>query len=147
MQCKATQYELVIVESSVKVWSTVIRTGKPLAFRTPGTVRKSKQIMTLEDESHRSVVVQYVTGKRQRNSSRKTGEADLKWKPHTVVDMQGFFQVALVAKNPTVNAGDLRDSGSIPGLGRSPGKGSGNPFQYSCLENTMDREAWRVYSP
>ena len=98
--------------------------------------------MTLEDESPRSVVVQYVTGKRQRNSSRKTGEADPKWKPHTVVDMQGFFQVALVAKNPTVNAGDLRDSGSIPGLGRSPGKGSGNQFQYSCLENTMDRETW-----
>ena len=47
-------------------------------------------------------------------------------------------QVALVVKNPPVNAGD---AGSIPGLGRSPGGGHGNPFQYSCLENPMDKEA------
>ena len=41
-------------------------------------------------------------------------------------------------------AGDTRDAGLIPGLGRSPGEGNGNPLQYSCLENPMDREAWRV---
>ena len=40
------------------------------------------------------------------------------------------------------NAGDIRDSGLIPGLGRSPGEGRGNPLQYSCLENPMDRGAW-----
>ena len=51
-------------------------------------------------------------------------------------------RVALAVKNPTANAGDTRDMGSIPGLGRSPGVGSGNPLQYSCLENPMDREAW-----
>ena len=50
--------------------------------------------------------------------------------------------VALVVKNPSANAGDKRDSGSIPGLGRSTGGGHGNPFQYSCLENPMDRGAW-----
>ena len=44
-------------------------------------------------------------------------------------------------KEPACNAGDL---GSIPGLGRSPGEGNGNPLQYSCLENPMDREAWRA---
>ena len=44
-----------------------------------------------------------------------------------------------VAKNPPANA---RDVGSIPGLGRSPGEGNSNPLQYSCLENSMDREAW-----
>ena len=44
--------------------------------------------------------------------------------------------VALVAKNPPANAEDL---GSIPGWGRSPGGGNGNPLQYSCLENSMDR--------
>ena len=44
-------------------------------------------------------------------------------------------QVVLVVKNPPANAGDLRNSGSIPGLGRSPGGGHGNPFQHSCLEN------------
>ena len=48
-------------------------------------------------------------------------------------------QVALVVKNPPANSGDIRDVGSIPGLGRSPGEGNGNPLQYSCLENPMDR--------
>ena len=51
-------------------------------------------------------------------------------------------QVALVAKNLPANAGDVRDLGSIPGLGKSPGGGHGNPLQYSCLENPMDRGAW-----
>ena len=51
-------------------------------------------------------------------------------------------QVVLVVKNPPANAGDIRDSGSIPGLGRSPGVGNGNPLHYSYLENSMDRGAW-----
>ena len=42
------------------------------------------------------------------------------------------------------NAGDARDVGSIPGLGRSPGIGNGNPLQYSCLQNLMERGAWRA---
>ena len=46
-----------------------------------------------------------------------------------------------MVKNPPANAGDVRDSGSIPGLGRSPGRGHGNPLQYSFLENPMDRRA------
>ena len=50
--------------------------------------------------------------------------------------------VALVLKNPPANAGDLRDMGLIPGSGRSPGGEKGNPLQYSCLENSMDRGAW-----
>ena len=49
-----------------------------------------------------------------------------------------------VLKNPPANAGDTRDLGSIPGVGRSPGVGNGNPLQYSCLENSMDRGAWRA---
>ena len=48
----------------------------------------------------------------------------------------------LVVENPPANAGDVRDGGSIPGLERSPGGGQGNPLQYSCLENPMDRGAW-----
>ena len=44
-------------------------------------------------------------------------------------------QVAPVVKNPPANAGDVRDTGSVPGWGRSPGGGHGNPLQYSCLEN------------
>ena len=51
-------------------------------------------------------------------------------------------QVSLVVKNPPANAGDGRDAGSIPGLGRSPGEGNGNPLQDSCLENSMNRGAW-----
>ena len=47
-------------------------------------------------------------------------------------------------KEPTCHAGDLRDAGLIPGLGRSSGGGHGNPPQYSCLENPMDRGAWQV---
>ena len=52
--------------------------------------------------------------------------------------------MVLVVKNPPANAGDARDVGLIPGSGRSPGVGNGNPFQYSCLENLMDRRAWKV---
>ena len=51
-------------------------------------------------------------------------------------------QRTLVVKNLPANAGDSRDSGSIPGSGRSPGGGHGNSLQYSCLENPMDRGAW-----
>ena len=51
-------------------------------------------------------------------------------------------QVALVVKNPPANAGNVRDSGSIPGSGRSPGGGHDNPLQDSCLENSGDRGAW-----
>ena len=55
----------------------------------------------------------------------------------------GASQVALVAKNLPANAGDV-DVGSIPGLGRSPGGGHGNPLQYSFLENPVDRGAWQA---
>ena len=49
-----------------------------------------------------------------------------------------------MVKNLPANAGDIRDVGMIPGSGRSPGGGHGNPLQYSCLENPMDRGAWRA---
>ena len=53
-----------------------------------------------------------------------------------------------MVKNLPANAGDVRDRGSVPGQGRSPAGGNGNPFQYSYLENSMDRGAWLaiVYS-
>ena len=56
----------------------------------------------------------------------------------------GCFPSGSLAKNPPANAGDARDVGSIPGSGRSPGVGNGNPLQYSCLENSMDRGAWQA---
>jgi len=49
-----------------------------------------------------------------------------------------------VVKNLPANAVDLRDSGLVPGSGRSPGEGNGNPLQYSCLENSMDTGVWRA---
>ena len=52
------------------------------------------------------------------------------------------LQVGLVVKNPPVNAGDARDTGLVPGLGRSPGQENGNSLQYSCLGNSRDRGAW-----
>ena len=56
---------------------------------------------------------------------------------------QKTSQVALVVKNPPVNARHIRDASSIPGSGRSLGGGHGNPLQYSCLENPVDGRAWR----
>ena len=61
----------------------------------------------------------------------------LAWTPHSTAS-----QVALVVKHLPAKAGDVRDAGSIPGSVRSPREGNGNPLQYSCLENAMDRGAW-----
>ena len=52
------------------------------------------------------------------------------------------FPGGSVVKNPPANTGDAGDAGSIPGSGRSPGEGSSNLLQYSCLENSMDKGAW-----
>ena len=54
------------------------------------------------------------------------------------------FPVDANGKEPTCQCRRQRDTGSIPGLGRSPGRGHGNPLQYSCLKNPMDRRAWRA---
>ena len=62
---------------------------------------------------------------------------------HRNCKVQGFPCIS-VGKEPTCNTGGLS---SVPGLGKSPGEGNGNPLQYSCLENSMGREAWRGYSP
>ena len=56
----------------------------------------------------------------------------------------GFSDGNNGVKDLTDNAGDIRDTGSIPGLGRSPVVGNGNPLQYSFLEDSMDRGAWRA---
>ena len=56
--------------------------------------------------------------------------------------MGGFLGESVVKNLPVVNAGDVRDLGSIPGLGRSPGGGNGNPLWYSFLENPADRGVW-----
>ena len=58
------------------------------------------------------------------------------------MNILGTSQVSLMVRNLLTNAGDIRDTGSIPLLGRSPGGGHSNALQYSCLENPRDRGAW-----
>ena len=55
-----------------------------------------------------------------------------------------MYIYGFAVKNLPANAGDVRDMGWIPGLGRSPGGGHGNPLQYSCLKNPVDRGAWQA---
>ena len=64
------------------------------------------------------------------------------YKKYSVRQLCWGFQEVLVVENPPANAGNIRDKGVIPGSGRSPGGGHGNPLQYSCLANPMDRGAW-----
>ena len=59
-----------------------------------------------------------------------------------LLNFSGAFPGGAVVKNLPANAGDTRDTGSIPGSGRSPGGRHGNQFQYSCLENPIDRGVW-----
>ena len=61
-----------------------------------------------------------------------------------ILGFPGGSMVKKKKKNPPANAGDTEDTGSIPGLGRSPGGGNDNPLQYSCLEKSMDREPGRL---
>ena len=56
--------------------------------------------------------------------------------------LEDFSRVVLMLKNTPISAGDMRDLGPIPGSGRSPGGGPGNPLQYPCLENPKDRGVW-----
>ena len=76
------------------------------------------------------------------NSPLETDKAILRTCGDPCGRVSGVSHVALMVKNPSASAGDLRDVGLISGLGRSPGEASGNPLQYSCLENPMDRGAW-----
>ena len=62
----------------------------------------------------------------------------------SIFTMQMGFPGGARVKNPPANAGDIRDMGSVPGLGRSPGGGHGNTRQYSCLENAMDRGTYQA---
>ena len=66
---------------------------------------------------------------------------------HEIMYKLRAFQMALVVRNLPANARDIRDTGSILGLERSPGGGHGNPLQYSCLENPKTEETTGLYSP
>ena len=71
----------------------------------------------------------------------------LLWQVYTHTKKNGASQVVLVVKNLPANVGDTRDVGSIPGSVKSPGAGNGNPLQYPCLENYMDRRIWQAEEP
>ena len=79
-----------------------------------------------------------------RLGAERTSVIPLPQNRSEVMDKDRAPQVALVVKNLPANAGDTQDLGLIPGLGRSPGGGHGNPLQYPCLENPMDRGAWQA---
>ena len=65
-------------------------------------------------------------------------------KRRMLLTQRWVFPDGSVVKNIPASAGDTGDKGSVPGSGRSPGEGHGNPLQYSCLENPMDRGAWEA---
>ena len=75
--------------------------------------------------------------------SQRTGvwSPEVRWFAQSCLDSRGFWG-GTVVKDPPANAGDPRDTSWIPGSGRFPEGGNGNPFQYSCLENSMDSRAW-----
>ena len=75
------------------------------------------------------------------SNRRNGGEKEIKKERHA---HGGASQMALAVKKLPANAGDLRDASSPPRSGRSPGGGYGNPLQYFCLENPMDRGAWQA---
>ena len=83
---------------------------------------------------------------RERQERKAWGEGKPSWMLgvgfEVCIGVHQGSQVALVVKNPPANAGDTKDMGSILGLRRYPGEGSGNPLQYSCLENPMNRGTW-----
>ena len=70
----------------------------------------------------------------------------ISWRNINIHTLLGFPGDAVV-KNPPVNAGDTADASSSPSSGRSPGEGNGNPLQYPCLENPLDRGAWWACCP
>ena len=70
----------------------------------------------------------------------------ISWRNRNIHTLSGFPGCSVV-KNPPVNTGDTGDENLIPGSGRSSGEGNGNPLQYSCQENPVDRGSWWACSP
>ena len=99
------------------LWNLLVNSGQVQFGNNPGIQQRSWNFRFLNFKSS----IYYVPRRKRRAS-----------------------QVALVVKNPTANAGDIKDADSIPESGTSPGGGNGNLLGYSCLENPMDRGAWRV---
>ena len=101
-----------------------------------------------ETATHSSVLAWRIPGMGEPGGLLSTGSHRVRHDWSDLAAVAALWPVAslggTVVKNPPANAGNTRDSGLIPGLGRSPGEGNGNPLQYSCLENPMDRGAWEA---
>ena len=111
--------------------------------------------MTLKDKIARPLGAQYATGDQWRTNSRKNEGTEPKQKQHPVVDVTGdqikvqcykeqYCMGFPGGSDGKASACNVGDTGSISGSGRSPGKRKGYPLQYSYLENSMDRGAWRT---
>ena len=101
--------------------------GIQAALASPCVIRKQRKIF-------RKLFIEHQT---------KSGPWRV-WENTTALPESWASQVALVVKNMPASAGDVRDRSSIPGSGRHHGGGHGNPLQYYCLENPMDRGAWQA---
>ena len=80
-----------------------------------------------------------LTSRGPKQPTQQNSKSRCLFRAKAAKSLERRFDSGSVVKNPPANAGDW---GSIPGLGSSPGEGNGNPLQYSCLENSMDRGAW-----
>ena len=126
-------------------WTTVHGVAKSRTRLSDFTFTFHFHALEKEMASHSSVLAWRIPGTGEPGGLPSMGSHRVRhdWSDLEVVaDVDQASQVALVVKNLTANAGDIRDTGSIPGLERSPGEGNGYLLQYSCLENPMDRGAW-----
>ena len=102
--------------------------------RDPGLIPSQEDPLEKEMTTHSSFLAWKIPWTEEPGGLQVQGVAKSQSRLHF------HFQYKL--KDPPANVGDIRDAGLIPGLGRSPGEGNGNPLQYSYLENSMDRGAW-----
>ena len=125
--------------SFVRQW----RTEKPAMLQSMGSQRVGHNWLIEWEEEGKWLIEskkgQWTGGLDGVKELVKYGCKRVKW---IEISSQRVFQVALMVKNPPANVEDAWVPGLIPGLGRCPGEGNGNPLQYSCLENLMDRGTW-----
>ena len=124
-----TRTDILIIEDDDELRAVLTDFMEAEGFSVKGVPKAEEGIEYLETQ-----LVRIIAANRQEMSFDTCVFVHLDW----------ASQMALVLKNTPANAGDLRSANSISGSGRFPGKGNGNLLQYFCLENPMDRRAWRV---
>ena len=127
-----------------RLWSC----GKSIGTKSSDFLRQSRNILLDDFKMWLSLLKGLLLKSQELTSACE--DVDKRERLHTVGGNRSWCscygkwasQVVLVVKNAPGNVGDIRDSGLIPGWGRAPGGGHGNPLQYFCLENHLDRGAW-----